>query len=76
MPSAVSPTLRMVTLLPTTRLSVRLSIVGWMIVWVREMSAWQDALEVHDIARATLVAPVGAAPHFGAEAKAANFMFM
>ena len=77
MPSAVSPTLRMVTLLPTTRLSVRLSIVGWMIVWVREMSAWLRRRWKFTILRAPRsLRPSAPAHTLGAEAKAANFMFM
>jgi hypothetical protein len=59
-PSAVSRTLRTVTLLPTIRLSVRLSVVGWMIVCV---GLAQIALKVHDVPRPALVPPVVAGPH-------------
>jgi hypothetical protein len=76
-PSAVCPTLRIVTLLPVTRPSVRLSMVGWMIVWVSERSSrlrrrWKSTM----LRAPRSLRPSAPAQTCGAEAKAANFMFM
>ncbi len=77
MPSAVWPTLRTVTLLPRIWPSVRLSVVGWMIVWVSEMSAWARRRWKATMLRAPRsLRPSAPAHTLGAEAKAANFMFM
>ena len=77
MPSALSPTLRMLTLLPLSWLSVRLSIVGWMMVWVSETSLrlrWRWKATMLRAPRS--LRPSAPAHTLGAEAKAANFMFM
>ena len=77
MPSAVWPTFRTVTLLPRIFASVRLSVVGWMIVWVSERSCsarrrWKATRFLAPCA----LRPSAPAHTPGAEAKAANFMFM
>jgi hypothetical protein len=77
MPSAVSPTLRMVTLLPTILASVRLSMVGWMMVCVRATSSRASRRWNATTLRAPRALRPSAPAHTsGAEAKAANFMFM
>lgn len=42
----------------------------------RNVGLVETALEGHEVRSAALVAPVGAGPNAGAEAKAANFIFM
>ncbi len=77
MPSLVSPTLWRLTWLSMNLGSVRLSIVGWMIVWVSAMSFRARCCRYRTMFSAprSLVAFTPDHTH-GAEPNAENFMFM